>query len=179
MKWQGGFYATPSMAGSRPGSIIAGTWAALCKIGQAKYIEYTRDILSAASNIRKAIKEEIPEIKLGTEHNSPVVSIVNIDQENCINCIALADVLLKHHGWGLSKTQNPQGAHVALTLATCYDWKAFVSALKSSVQMMKDMPELNHSSSVATYGMAGSMPDPCVLDQMCALHTNALLDALP
>jgi len=122
MKWQGGFYATPTMAGSRPGSVIAGTWAALCKIGQAKYVEYTRDILAAAANIRKEIKEEIPEIKLGTDHNSPVVSIVNLNEPDCINCIALADVLLKHHGWGLAKTQNPQGAHLAITLATCYDW---------------------------------------------------------
>jgi sphinganine-1-phosphate aldolase len=33
MDWNGGFYATPSMAGSRPGNIIAGTWAAMISFG--------------------------------------------------------------------------------------------------------------------------------------------------
>jgi len=46
MIWNGGFYATPNLAGSRPGATIAGTWAALCKIGKEKYIEYTREILT-------------------------------------------------------------------------------------------------------------------------------------
>jgi sphinganine-1-phosphate aldolase len=32
--WTGGFYVTPSMAGSRPGSVIAGTWAAMMKQGR-------------------------------------------------------------------------------------------------------------------------------------------------
>jgi sphinganine-1-phosphate aldolase len=31
--WPGGLYASPSMAGSRPGAIIAATWAALVAIG--------------------------------------------------------------------------------------------------------------------------------------------------
>jgi sphinganine-1-phosphate aldolase len=39
MDWNGGFYATPSMAGSRPGNIIAGTWAAMMSFGQKKYIQ--------------------------------------------------------------------------------------------------------------------------------------------
>jgi sphinganine-1-phosphate aldolase len=32
--WTGGIYSTPSLAGSRPGNIIAGTWAAIMSIGR-------------------------------------------------------------------------------------------------------------------------------------------------
>ena len=32
--WHGGLYMTPTLAGSRPGNIIAGTWAALMKTGK-------------------------------------------------------------------------------------------------------------------------------------------------
>lgn len=64
------------MAGSRSGAVVAGTWAAITKTGRNKYVEYTRDILSAAYNIREAIKAEVPEVMLGTEHNSPVVSMI-------------------------------------------------------------------------------------------------------
>jgi sphinganine-1-phosphate aldolase len=31
--WSGGLYASPSMAGSRPGAIIAGAWAVINHIG--------------------------------------------------------------------------------------------------------------------------------------------------
>ena len=31
--WPGGMYATPAMAGSRNGAILAGTWAAMMKYG--------------------------------------------------------------------------------------------------------------------------------------------------
>lgn len=32
--WAGGVYASPSMAGSRPGSILAGAWAVMNHVGQ-------------------------------------------------------------------------------------------------------------------------------------------------
>ena len=31
--WSGGVYASPSLSGSRPGALIAGTWAAMQHIG--------------------------------------------------------------------------------------------------------------------------------------------------
>jgi len=33
-EWNGGMYVTPTVAGSRSGAIIAGTWAALMKQGR-------------------------------------------------------------------------------------------------------------------------------------------------
>jgi sphinganine-1-phosphate aldolase len=47
MNWNGGFYATPSMAGSRGGSVVAGTWAALCNIGRKQYVEHAKLIFGA------------------------------------------------------------------------------------------------------------------------------------
>ena len=32
--WSGGIYATPAVAGSRPGALIAGTWAAMMYMGK-------------------------------------------------------------------------------------------------------------------------------------------------
>lgn len=32
--WAGGAYGSPSLAGSRPGALIAGTWATLQYMGQ-------------------------------------------------------------------------------------------------------------------------------------------------
>lgn len=102
MKWNGGYYATTCMAGSRPGAIIASTWACMIKIGKKGYVENTRAILQAAQNTRKAIEKEVPEIKLGSWDESVVVSVLTrTDIERPINCIALSDVMKSEKKWCL------------------------------------------------------------------------------
>jgi glutamate/tyrosine decarboxylase-like PLP-dependent enzyme len=51
--WSGGIYASPSLAGSRPGALIAGCWAALMKMGNRGYEESAKKIVAAAQTIRK------------------------------------------------------------------------------------------------------------------------------
>jgi hypothetical protein len=82
------------------------------------------------------------------------VSLISKNTPGAINVIALSDILLKNHSWITNKTIRPAGLHLAITQATCYDWKEFVKVVKDSVLMMKEQPELNHNSNVATYGMA-------------------------
>lgn len=43
--WQGGIYASPTMAGSRPGGISAACWAALMYFGENGYVEATKQII--------------------------------------------------------------------------------------------------------------------------------------
>jgi sphinganine-1-phosphate aldolase len=50
------------MAGSRPGNIIAGAWAAMLSVGRDGYKENAKIILSACVGMKKAIREEIPEL---------------------------------------------------------------------------------------------------------------------
>ena len=80
-----------------------------------------------------------------------------------------------------NKIQQPPGCHLAVTLPTSKDAAAFVEAVRSAVALMKAQPELNHSSSVATYGMAAKLSsvDVSYINDMCKLHSAALLDALP
>lgn len=46
-KWHGGYYATLNLAGSRPGNVIAGTWAVMMKHGSDGYLETAKLILEA------------------------------------------------------------------------------------------------------------------------------------
>lgn len=50
--WQGGIYASPSIAGSRPGGIIAACWATMMNIGENGYVDATKKIISTARKIR-------------------------------------------------------------------------------------------------------------------------------
>jgi len=65
-----------------------------------------------------------------------------------------------------------------MTLATASEWKKFVKDLKVSIKEMKDKPELNHNSTVATYGMSAKIPDESFMNEMVKLHSAALLDSL-
>ena len=49
--WTGGVYASPTIAGSRPGALIAGCWAALMIMGVQGYTDATKRIITAAKLI--------------------------------------------------------------------------------------------------------------------------------
>uniref|UniRef100_A0A671XMR4 sphinganine-1-phosphate aldolase n=1 Tax=Sparus aurata TaxID=8175 RepID=A0A671XMR4_SPAAU len=53
--WQGGIYASPSVAGSRPGGIIAACWATMMHMGESGYIDATKKIISTARKIKADI----------------------------------------------------------------------------------------------------------------------------
>ena len=52
-KWQGGFYCTTSIAGSRNGAIIAGTWTAMMRTGYDKYKAFALDILTVSKKLKE------------------------------------------------------------------------------------------------------------------------------
>merc|ERR1711957_852664 len=137
-------------------------------IGKDKYIEYTKQILSAHQNIVKGLEEQVPEGEVACRSASPVLSIINkVGHPDAINTIAMADVMLKESGW-----------HFAISMANCQDWKKFIADVRSAVDKMKADPTLNHNSDVASYGMAVNLPDPIILEDACKMHSAALLDAL-
>lgn len=50
--WQGGIYASPSIAGSRPGGIIAACWATMMHMGENGYIDATKKVISTTRKIK-------------------------------------------------------------------------------------------------------------------------------
>lgn len=49
--WPGGIYASPTIAGSRPGVSMAMTWSTLLHFGRDGYITATRKIVNVARYI--------------------------------------------------------------------------------------------------------------------------------
>jgi sphinganine-1-phosphate aldolase len=50
--WSGGVYGSPTMAGSRPGAISVGCWAAMMRMGLSGYVDSTRKIITAARTLK-------------------------------------------------------------------------------------------------------------------------------
>ena len=49
--WPGGLFVSPSMAGSRPGGIIAATWTVMMSMGQNGYLERAASLLEVTKQM--------------------------------------------------------------------------------------------------------------------------------
>ncbi|RKO90708.1 pyridoxal phosphate-dependent transferase, partial [Blyttiomyces helicus] len=107
-EWPGGLYASPSIAGSRPGALIAGCWAMMVHFGESGYVRSTQDIIGAARRISSGI-ETIPQLHL---IGDPLLSVVAFAARAPMNTYAVAD-LLTRKGWHLNVLQNPPAIHIA------------------------------------------------------------------
>ena len=58
--WAGGVYASPSMAGSRAGSVLAGAWAAINYIGQESVTFHFLEYFSVFEPVQYASRGDIP-----------------------------------------------------------------------------------------------------------------------
>lgn len=50
-EWTGGIYASPTIAGSRPGGLLVGAWAAMMAMGVRGYKQCAQEIMKAAKTI--------------------------------------------------------------------------------------------------------------------------------
>jgi sphinganine-1-phosphate aldolase len=57
--WPGGIYASPTVAGSRSGYLIACCWATLMYYGFDGYVEETRKIIQIARDIADGYSDKI------------------------------------------------------------------------------------------------------------------------
>jgi sphinganine-1-phosphate aldolase len=57
-EWPGGIYVSPTMAGSRAGSLIAITWATLMSFGHDGYVAATKRIIETTRYIADGYKKK-------------------------------------------------------------------------------------------------------------------------
>ncbi|KAG8895000.1 hypothetical protein FRB99_000824 [Tulasnella sp. 403] len=152
--WSGGAYASPTMAGSRPGATIAGTWATMQYMGQSGYLNSCRSIVTCAKTIEAAIRETIPELYVLGE---PAASVVAFGSQNStVNVLEVGDIMAAK-GWDLNGLANPPAVHIACTRLTTKMTEQFIQDLKESVQEAKGKPP-GKGTMVTLYGLGVSSP---------------------
>ncbi|KAJ3187039.1 hypothetical protein HDU85_007077 [Gaertneriomyces sp. JEL0708] len=167
--WPGGIYASPSIAGSRPGALIAGCWAALVHFGEEGYVESTRQIMTTARKIKQGIKA-IPELHL---IGDPISSVVAFSAQTQGQTYGLADLLSRKH-WHLNVLQHPPAIHVACTMLTVNAAETLMSDVKEALEVLKKDPAAGNGDVAAIYGTAASVPDRSIVADV----TKGFLDAL-
>jgi sphinganine-1-phosphate aldolase len=175
-EWTGGIYASPSIAGSRPGALIAACWATMVHVGKDGYRKAAHKILSAAAKVSQGIKERIPELRLLGEPDLSVVCFA--PSTSSLNIYNVGDEM-KTKGWNLNVLQNPPSIHLCVTYANS-DLAAtnFVDDLASSVKEVLSAPAGKYKNgSGAIYGMASSIPDKSLVNQVAYGFLDTLYKA--
>lgn len=174
--WTGGLYATPTIPGSRSGSVIAATWASLVSIGRKGFRERATQIVETANNISTSLKKEIPQLELlGADKDGkvPAMIVCFASSEDGLNVYDVNDAMVRR-GWSLNALQNPPCLHLCCTVRTVGHEDRFLSDLKESVEDAKKNNSSSSSSSAAIYGMASSMPAGPV-SQVMRIYTDIQL----
>ncbi|KAH8693914.1 putative sphinganine-1-phosphate aldolase BST1 [Talaromyces proteolyticus] len=173
--WSGGAYASPSMAGSRPGALIAGCWASLMAIGESGYIATCRQIVGAAKNLERAILND--PILCGNLCiiGHPMVSVVAFASKNGqIDTYDIADTM-SAKGWHLNALQSPPAIHCAFTKPSAESVDVLVSDLRDAVanelhkieerKIKGGINSRQPGDTSALYGIGGSISGNVVLSQ--------------
>jgi glutamate/tyrosine decarboxylase-like PLP-dependent enzyme len=151
--WPGGLYYSPALAGSRPGALVAGAWAAMLSMGEAGYLRATRSILETAVMVRKGI-EAIPDLRI---IGDPLWVIAFTS-----NTLDIFEVMAQMggRGWSLNGLHRPAAVHIALTLRHTQEGVAerFTSDLEASVATARATGGEAHTGSAPMYGMAATFP---------------------
>uniref|UniRef100_A0A8K9WLI9 sphinganine-1-phosphate aldolase n=1 Tax=Oncorhynchus mykiss TaxID=8022 RepID=A0A8K9WLI9_ONCMY len=134
--WQGGIYASPSVAGSRPGGIIAACWATMMHMGEDGYIKATKKIIDTA----RTIKTEIRKINGVFVFGDPEVSVVAIGSD-VFDIFRLSNALTSK-GWNLNMLQYPSSIHICCTVLHTHEGvaKQLISDIKEQVAVILKNP---------------------------------------
>ncbi|GLI79522.1 dihydrosphingosine phosphate lyase [Penicillium ochrochloron] len=185
--WSGGVYASPSIAGSRPGALIAGCWASLMNVGEAGYINSCTEIINAARKFDSAVRGH-PMISLHMEVvGNPMVSVVAFRSKNgAIDTYDIADDL-SAKGWHLNALQSPPALHCAFTLPTAKAVDQLINDVVECLEKELEKAEerrrqgkayiLERGETSALYGVAGSIPDKSIVSRLAEGFLDTLYKA--
>jgi len=164
--WPGGIYASPSFPGSRPGTLIAGCWAALLYFGKQGYVESCKKIIKNRKIIEDGIKANNKLFVLG----SPIMSVVAIGS-NEFDIYRVSEEMGKK-GWHLNNLQHPSSFHICVTRLT--DPDDFINDLNEAVGEVLKNPKAKPRGSAAMYGMAATIPDKSIISDAVKIFIDTL-----
>ncbi|KAJ2996558.1 Sphingosine-1-phosphate lyase 1 [Globomyces sp. JEL0801] len=166
---KGGVYGSPSMAGSRPGSLSAGCWAAMLHMGLEGYVTATKKIVTATRKLKDGISR-IPQLEL---IGDPILSVVAFKAKSPINIYAINELLSKKH-YHLNALQFPSSIHICLTLLTVPVVDKMIADIEEAVQTVLANPKAGDGEMAAIYGTAASVSDRSIISDVTAGFLDGL-----
>jgi glutamate/tyrosine decarboxylase-like PLP-dependent enzyme len=173
-EWPGGLYFSPTMAGSRPGALLASAWAAMLSMGEQGYTRAAAAILSTGAEIRDGVAT-IPELRV-LGHPLWVVAFAS-DSVNIYEVMAQ----MAARGWSLNGLHRPEAVHLAVTLRHTQPGVAetFLDDLRSAVEAAKATGLKPQTGSAPMYGMAATFPARGAVAELLRRYIDRLYRVTP
>jgi glutamate/tyrosine decarboxylase-like PLP-dependent enzyme len=166
--WPGGIYASPSMAGTRPGGPIAAAWAALKRIGRDGYLELARGVMDTSRRLINGINA-VPGVQV---LGNPPASVFAFASEE-VNIYAVGD-LLDERGWHMDRQIKPPSLHLMITPVHAGIEGRFLEDLAAAVDVVRANPETLQGGQAAMYGMMTALPDRGMVDEIVLQMLDSL-----
>lgn len=171
--WSGGLYASPTLAGSRPGALMAGCWATLLYMGKNGYRESARAIVSSAQKLKIQLRTN-PVLRDNLQIiGDPQGSVISFTSKT-LNVYDLSDAMSKK-GWHLSTLQNPAAVHLAATILSIKIIDELVADLVACVSDLRASgSHAAEDGTKALYGVAGSVQTAGIAKSLATGFIDAL-----
>jgi sphinganine-1-phosphate aldolase len=151
----GGIYASPTIAGTRPGGAIAAAWASLMTLGEEGFLDHARRALEATKIIAQGIAA-IPELELLVKPDATIIAW-RARPETGLDTYVIADQLTDRD-WLVDRQHHPACIHCTVTSNHLPHAEAYVKDVAAAVAYVKAHPELESRGNAAMYGMMAKIP---------------------
>jgi glutamate/tyrosine decarboxylase-like PLP-dependent enzyme len=150
--WPGGLYASPTMAGSRPGGAIAASWAVMNYLGEEGYLRLADTVMKTARRLMDGVNA-IPGLRV---IGQPDASVFSLGAEG-FDIYAVGDAM-DARGWHIDRQQLPPKLHLVVTPAHEPVADVFLADLAAAAESVarEGAPA---GGRAAMYGMLGTLPD--------------------
>lgn len=176
--WPGGLYCSPGYNGSRPGNIIAGTWAAMMAMGQDGYVKSSRDIYNAMQKLVKGIRSCKHLYVLG----NPLTSVVAFASD-VIDVYEVKERVAQRYGYQFHTLQFTPALQFSLTWIHSQEGiiEKMVEAVttvanelgdEAAAKLARGEKVVLSGDSATMYGTQQKIPDRSIIETM----TKAYLD---
>ncbi|KAI5078358.1 hypothetical protein GOP47_0006029 [Adiantum capillus-veneris] len=165
-EWSGGLYISPSMAGSRPGALIAGAWASLMSFGMDGYMEAVQKVMEASEKLKKGISEMVDLYIIGKPHMT-IVAFAS----RTVDIYKVNDAMTAK-GWSLNALHKPNSLHICITLQHVEMIEEFLKDLALAVRTVKENPGSFEDGMAPIYGAAAKMPDRGIVKDLLVAYMD-------
>ena len=166
--WAGGVYATPCLAGGRPGGNIAAAWAVFHYLGEEGFLALAKNAGEATAILVEGISS-IPQLYVLGSPDATVFAFAS----NQINIYELA-VNMAARGWHIEAQQLPPSLHMTVSPVHLAVADKFLDDLRGVIPEVPRADTRDLSEQAAMYAMLNTMPDRSMAREFAVEYINNL-----
>ncbi|UCF83065.1 MAG: aspartate aminotransferase family protein [Desulfobacteraceae bacterium] len=166
--WSGGIYATPCLAGGRPGGNIAAAWAVFHYLGEEGFLALAKKARAAAAKLIEGISA-IPQLYVLGNPNATVFAFGSDE----INIYELS-ARMATRGWHIEAQQLPPSLHMTVSPVHLSVADKFLDDMRRTMPEVPRDDAQDLSEQAAMYAMLGTMPDRNMAREFAVEYINNL-----